>query len=337
VLTLLTGAATAALLTVTSATAAPLDRPGDVGTLLAADVFIKDHPSDVGLQPHAYDPLWESPDIKVCHTAAGCSSSQNPIVGQRNYVFVNLNTPGPYGGTDTEEGYLEVWRTVPGGGAIWPGGWTQIGWKAVPVASPGVTTVVIPWDNVPGPGHYCLVARWVSPNDPMNFEGPDININTRHNNNIAWRNVDTVLVSAGGLAQVRPFAIGNTTPRVTRNTLAFTEVGAPLRTAGGRLVADLGTTIYQRWVQGGKAGKGIRDLGRNQIEIVEPGQASLDNVILNPHERLTLSLSFTATTVTKEPMAVRVTQFGPDNTGAERADLGGVRYDVTVGQRASNR
>ncbi|MEU4570282.1 hypothetical protein [Micromonospora sp. NPDC023956] len=334
VLTLLTAAATTLLLSVTSATAAPLDRSGDAGTQATpVDVWMKDHADDTGLQPHSLNPIWASPDIKVCPTAVECSVSQNPRVGQRNYIFVKLRNPGPYGSPVLEEGYLEVWRTNPGGGAIWPDHWTQIGWRTVPVAAPGVTTAIIPWDNVPGPGHFCLVARWVSFNDPILVEGPDININTRYNNNIAWRNVDSVALTAGGLAQVRPFNIGNTVKRVTRNSVVFSEEGAPLRAAGGRLVADLGSTLYQRWVQGGKVGKGVRDLGRNQIEIVEPAQASLDNLTLNPGERLALSLSFSATTAVREPIAVNVTQFGPDNSGAENADLGGVRYDITVGQR----
>ncbi|MFY1702049.1 hypothetical protein ACN28G_09975 [Micromonospora sp. WMMA1923] len=344
VFVMLTGAALATLLSVTSAGAVPAlrpaaDRPGTLaaadrpGTLATADVYLKDTPADVGLQPHALNPLWESADIKVCHTAVECATSQNPIVGVTNYIFVKLRNPGPYGSGQTEEGTIHVYRTTPGGGGAWPGDWTEIVWTAVSVPA-GVTTVVLPWDDVPGPGHFCLVARWVSDNDPMVAEGPDIGVNTRNNNNVTWRNVNSVALGAGGTAQVRPFAIGNTLPRATRNSLVFSEVGAPLRVAGGRLVADLGPTLFERWVKGGRAGKGIREVGRNQVEIVEPGQASLDNLTLEPKERIAFSLSFSATTVTKEKIALRVTQIGPDTSGAERADLGGVRYDITVGQRA---
>ncbi|MEV0329159.1 hypothetical protein AB0H63_22335 [Micromonospora echinospora] len=333
VLTLVTGAATALLLSVTSATAAPLDQPDDSGILAEpVDVYMKDHPSDVGMQPHSFGPLHESPDIKVCPTAEECATSQNPIVGQRNYIFVTLRNPGPYGTGATETGRIEVYRSTPGGSAAWRSDWTQIGWMQVPVYA-GSTTVTIPWDNVPGPGHFCLATRWVSPNDPMTFEAPEISVSALHNNNIAWRNVDSVELVAGGQAQIRPYSIRNALTWANRNSLVFSQVGAPLNTAGGRLVADLGPTLYQRWLQGGKAGKGIRDVGRNQIEIVEPGQASLDNLMLNANEKLALSLSFTATTVTKEPIAVRVTQFGPNSLGAERADLGGVRYDVKVAAR----
>ena len=74
----------------------------------------------------------------------------------------------------------------------------------------GVTTVMIPWTGVPGPGHFCLMARWVSSTDPMVGEGPDIGPNTRNNNNVAWRNVDSVNPTPGSGRSVRPFAIGNT-------------------------------------------------------------------------------------------------------------------------------
>ncbi|WP_326552131.1 hypothetical protein [Micromonospora sp. NBC_01813] len=326
-------AAMALLLPVTSATAAALDRSTGGGAVTtAADVWMMDNSSDVGLQPHNLGSIWQSPDIKVCNTAVECAVSQNPIIGQTNYIFVKLRNPGPYGNSVTEQGELHVYRTTPGGGASWPTHWTEIGWTSVSVA-PGVTTVTIPWTGVPGPGHFCLLTRWVSANDPMTVEGPDTPQNTRNNNNIAWRNVNSVALPGNGQTEERPFAIGNVLREPTRNSVVFAEDGAPLRTAGGRLVVDLGPTLFARWVEGGKAGKGIREVGRNQVEIVEPGQASLDNLTLRGNERLTMRLLFSATTPTDKPIAVLVTQVGPDITGKERADLGGVRYDVTVGKR----
>lgn len=332
-LALVTAAAVALLLPVTSAGAAALDRSTDSGAAgTAADVYMMDNSSDVGLQPHNIGSIWQSPDIKVCNTAVECAVSQNPIIGQTNYIFVKLRNPGPYGNPVTEQGELHVYRTTPGGGASWPTDWTEIGWTSVSVA-PGITTVTIPWNGVPGPGHFCLLTRWVSANDPMTVEGPDTPQNTRNNNNIAWRNVDSVALAPNGPTEVRPFAIGNVLREPTRNSVVFNEDGAPLRTAGGRLVVDLGPTLFARWVEGGMAGKGIREAGRNRVEIVDPGQASLDNLMLRGNERLTMRLLFTATKPVEKPIAVLVTQFGPDIDGSDRADLGGVRYDVTVGKQ----
>lgn len=328
---MLTGAALATLLSVTSASAAPLDRSGDVGvSATPVDVWMKDFPDDVGLQPHGNPTIWMSPDIKVCNTAVDCAwPGHSPIVGERNYIHVTLRNPGPYGSGAMEEGQLYVYWSDPGAGTAWTDDWNEIGWMTVPVYA-GTTKVVIPWDDVPGPGHFCLLARWVSPNDPMTFEGPETSVNTQYNNNIAWRNVDTIEVEAGAATENLPYTIGNPLDRANRNSLVFTEVGAPLRAAGGRLVVNLGPTLYQRWVEGGKVGKAVRDLGRYQLEILDPATARLDNLTLMAKEKLKFSLNFTATTPIKERIGVRLTQFGPDSTGAQFTDRGGVHYEVTV-------
>ncbi|MEU3457366.1 hypothetical protein ABZ671_27745 [Micromonospora sp. NPDC006766] len=325
----LTGAALAALLTVTSAGAA---QPQEKTAAAArTDVYIRDVAADVGLQPHSYDPLWQSPDIKVCHTAVECAVSQNPIVGVTNYIFVKLRNPGPYG-SGTSTGVLKVYRTTPGGGAVWPTHWTQIGATSV-IAPAGTTTVTIPWTGVPGPGHFCLLARWESPTDPMNFEGPDIGINTRYNNNIAWRNVDSVRFILGGPPIIRPFAIGNSLAVPTKNDLVFTQPKeGGLQSIGGRVVVDLGQTLFERWQAGGKVGTGVREVGKTQLEIVDLSKGSLGNLLLNPGERIEFSLLFSAAAATDREFALDVTQFGPDTSGAQRTDLGGVEYLISAGK-----
>ncbi|TDC68277.1 hypothetical protein E1193_31265 [Micromonospora sp. KC606] len=327
----LTGAALTAVLAVTSAAAGPVEARLEKAAASRTDVYIRDVGADVGVEPHSFNPLWASSDIKVCPTAVECAVSQNPIVGVTNYIFVKLRNPGPYG-SGTSQGELRIYRTTPGGGAVWPTHWTQI--SAVNVtAFAGTTTVTIPWTGVPGPGHFCLLARWVSPTDPMTFEGPDISTNTRYNNNIAWRNVDSVSLVANGPTQVRPFAIGNSLTVPTRNDLLFTQPTQGFPNVGGRIIADLGPTLFERWRAGGKVGAGVREVGRTQVEIVDPGKASLGNLLLNPGERVEFSLLFSAAVATDQQFVLNVTQFGPDTRGAERTDLGGVQYLMTVGQR----
>ncbi|MFI5927803.1 hypothetical protein ACIA3K_17660 [Micromonospora sp. NPDC051543] len=329
-LAVLTGAALAALLAVTAATAAPGEAPqGKAASAARTDVYIKDVAADTGIQPHSYSPLWASPDIKVCPTAVECAVSQNPIVGVTNYLFVKLRNPGPYG-SGIGSGVLRIYRTTPGGGATWPTHWTQIGAASVTVY-PGVTTVTIPWTGVPGPGHFCLLARWVSPTDPMTFEGPSNSVNTLHNNNIAWRNVDSVRLTPGGPRVVRPFAIGNVTTAETRNDLVFTQPAEQAR--GARVVVDLGPTLFERWEATGKVGTGVRQVGKTEVEIVEPAKASINGLVLKPGERLEFSLAFSTDTVLTKETAFNVTQFGPDADGTEGADLGGVQYLLGGEQR----
>ncbi|MBB5830077.1 hypothetical protein [Micromonospora carbonacea] len=328
-LAVLTGAALAGLLAVTAAAAAPGEAPQEKAAAAArTDVYIKDVTADTGVQPHSYSPLWASPDIKVCPTAVECAVSQNPIVGVTNYLFVKLRNNGPYG-SGIDNGVLRIYRTTPGGGATWPTHWTQIGAASVTVY-PGVTTVTIPWTGVPGPGHFCLLARWVSPTDPMTFEGPSNSVNTLHNNNIAWRNVTSVRLTPGGPRVVRPFAIGNVTALETKNDVVFTQPAEPVR--GARVFVDLGQTLFERWQATGKVGTGVRQVGQTELEIVDPAKASINGLVLKPGERLEFSLAFSADAALAKGATLNVTQFGPDADGTARADLGGVQYLLENGQ-----
>ncbi|GIJ31506.1 hypothetical protein [Micromonospora sediminimaris] len=320
------GAALTGLLTTGAAAAVPVGHGSDRATPVArTDVHIRDVAADTGVQPHSLDPLWASPDIKVCPTAVECAVSQNPVVGATNYIFVKLRNPGP-SGSGSVNGVLQVYRTTPGGGAVWPIHWTRIGAASV-AAAPGVTTVTIPWKGVPGPGHFCLLARWVSNSDPMTVEGPDISTNTRSNNNLAWRNVDSVQLTPGAGPTVRPFAIGNSLTVPSRNEVLFVAA-EPLQNIGGRVIVDLGQDLFERWRAGGAVGTGVRPIGRTQVEIVDTTWASLGNLLLQPGERAQFSLIFTAQAESDGEMCLAVVQLGPDSSGT-MSDLGGVQYLIT--------
>lgn len=335
----LLGSVLAALLTITTAGAASgAYQSGAVGaeetgagTLGGTDVWMKDNASDVGVQPYTVGSMYTSPDIKVCPTPVECASSQNPIVGVTNYIFVTLRNPGPYG-SGTATGTLFMYRTSPGGGSAWPADWTFIGGAGATVPA-GTTTVMVPWVGVPGPGHFCLLARWVSTTDPMVPEGAVTTTNTRNNNNIAWRNVNSVPLPPTGDPESRPFTIGNALGVDTRNDIVFTQVGGkPFREVGGQVIVDLGQALFERWRRGGAAGANVRPVGGTQVEILDPAKASLNNLVLGAGERFTFQLSFSAKVASREPFLLNVAQFGPDGTGAERTDLGGVQYQITVGQ-----
>ncbi|MEV0732510.1 hypothetical protein [Polymorphospora sp. NPDC050346] len=205
---LLAGVAVAGLLGATAAAAPPDATPDRLMTV--TDVWMRDVSGDVGLQPHSGSPIWASPDLKICPTAVGCFSSVSPVVGGTNHIVTTLRNPGPYGeGTDT--GTLAFYRSSPSGSLVWPTAWTFVTSVIVTVPTGG-TTVSVPWISVPGPGHFSLIAVWRSLNDPLSPLTPDILTNVRNNNNIVWRDLDSVaLLAGGGLGAKHPPATVHTT------------------------------------------------------------------------------------------------------------------------------
>ncbi|MFI1197166.1 hypothetical protein ACH4T9_28455 [Micromonospora sp. NPDC020750] len=185
---LLAGTALASLLAATATAAPPAVKPDRA--MAVTDVWMRDVASDVGLQPHMYNPIWASPDIKVCPMVPPCATSGNAIVGVTNYISVTLRNPGPYG-SGIDSGALRIYRTSPGGGMAWPADLTWVATVSV-VVPPGATTVVVSWGAVPGPGNFSLLAVWESPDDPLPLLTPDLQVNVRYNNNIAWRALQSV-------------------------------------------------------------------------------------------------------------------------------------------------
>lgn len=94
---MLLGSALAVVLTVTSAGAADAQSDGVPGAARPegsgggihsrSDVYIRDDPFDTGHEPSVGSP-YLSPDIEVCRTSTECTTSQDPVVGGTNWVFV---------------------------------------------------------------------------------------------------------------------------------------------------------------------------------------------------------------------------------------------------------
>lgn len=292
--------------------------PAASATPYYRDVYMRDNFGDVGSEPSTGS-IYTSPDIKVCWTPVPCAVSKNPKVGVTNYVFVTLRRKaGAFGNVD---GNLVLYRSNLGGGTAWPGAWAFIGsaGTSVPVAG---TTVMITWPgwNVPGPGHFCLLARWVSPNaDPMTFpEFANTQANAQNNNNIAWRNVNSVRVFP-----LRPYwvsyTIGNPNPFDGRQSLILEQ---PERQFAGRVTIDLGQELAARWRAAGQKGAGLKQVGETQFQIVEPKFARLDGLALKGEERIEIGLTF-ETDVEAEPAVLQVRQV--DEQGG---DLGGAEYRI---------
>ncbi|MEU5694709.1 vWA domain-containing protein [Actinosynnema sp. NPDC020468] len=288
------------------------------------DVFIKDTAGDNGTEPSTNPVLWASPDIKVCPTTADCGvNGITPAGGQNVYIHVRLNNNGPYG-SGPGTGSVKLYFANASGSIPWQSAWTYIGQQTLTVPA-GVTVAKIPWNNVPGPGHFCLVARWVSATDPMSVaETTDIGLNTANNNNIAWRNY--IITHTVPTKPVKSwFTLGNGTGRTIKGDLVFRGGEKPLQATGGRLVVDLGPKLFDLWRQGGAQADGVKQVGETSVEIADPRQSALHGLLINPDDQYQVELTFTPGAQTEPGAYVTTVQ-----QYSEGRDIGGVAYEVNV-------
>jgi hypothetical protein len=157
-------------------------------------------------------------------------------------------------------------------------------------------------------------------------EGGNTVTNTKNNNNIAWRNVSVVGLDFLKLPKlVEPFTIRDPGPETLITDLVITQPDRAF-VEGNRLIVDLGPTLAARWKAAGSPGVGVRQVGETQVEIVDPREARIQNLPLGPQEDQLTRLLFMAGSAGGGRYVVNVWQ--TDNGGA---DIGGTRFDVTVG------
>jgi hypothetical protein len=281
---------------------------------LGGDVRIQDHPEDVGLEPHALTPLWNSPAIQV--------------VG--SHVFVTLRNDGPgVFPPQAATGALHVYSAPAGGSLKWgqlQGDWVELGVVQGLQLAPGeVREVGVPWQGLPPPGHYSLLARWVSSGDPMSFpeeEGSLTAANARNNNNIAWRSV-TVLSALPGQASTGQFVLR----RVSEPEVAVVfHPGEGSRVFPGRIVVDLGPW-FEPWRAAGACGWGILDqVGDTAVAISPEGAGFQGLPLASGSSEAVLSLSFLSEERAEEgAYTFRALQYTP-----EYGDVGGTEYQLHV-------
>lgn len=292
--------------------------PASATTDSASDVYMRDNTSDTGLEPSS-PPLFSSPDIRVCNTAVMCATDDTLVAGNDAYVFVTLRNPGPYG-QGTGHGTLKLYYTNSGTSAVWPSQWTEF--ASVGLTISATTTIPVHWASVPSYTHFCLLARWVSAEDPMFPEGPSTWTNTQNNNNIAWHNVNAV-VARLRIPVLRPIVFGNDGPDPDPiiSDLVFRQpkpfVGA------GRLLVDLGPDLAARWRATGQKGFGVRQVGETQVEIVSAQEARISGIQFKFGEQVAAQLTFVANQGGQ--FVVDVTQ-----TNTRGVETGGVEYRIVA-------
>lgn len=300
------------------------------------NVWMKDTWNDTGQEPDpntASQAMCISPYIWLRNTQDPSFLNQhqheNPVDGQNCWSYLKLIN----GGATAVTGTLEVYYASASVSLTWPSGWTSIGTSAVTIAANSNTVVEIPWNTVPAEGHYCLVARWNSPADPMHAtETSDIGYNTRQNNNIIWRNVNIVPLSPDLDRSIAAFEVRNLYGKPV--TLKFSDDALFPKHAfieSGEIYIVLEGSLYEQWQKGGSRGKGIKADGA-KIRLTE-AVATLDNIMIGRQDKARVTIEFVRNKTTiPDDYTFNVRQLVPvvneerQTTGMK--DVGGVTYEI---------
>jgi hypothetical protein len=318
------------------------------------DLYVEDTPynytgaPDLGREPDpnmTAQPMWMSRSIWVhqdyTQPLGTFQTHQNPRYGQTNCIMVNV---GNRGGGIVNNAQLKVYVANASLGLAWPSGWTLIGTYTLPAIDPGASHIAqVLW--VPqGTGHYCLLARIVSDEDPMAVaEIASISANVRANNNLAWRNVNVVnlLTSTGHSSQVRLKPVrghvqpvqapgearhpGEKAPRQPLTVVCRTE--AIFHEGEGQAILNLGPW-FKRWQEAGGRGQGITVVGDTSVRITNT-LARLEGLPMDEDEEAIINL----VVLGPHPLPIAETHHVCHLELAEEIDgeeVGGVSYGVTM-------
>jgi hypothetical protein len=283
--------------------------------------------------------MWMSRDIWV-HQVWGQPAEtylthQNPRYGQTNAILVNVSNRGQ---GVVQGAKLKVYVANASLGLSWPSGWTLIDTYELPGIEPGASHIAqVAWKPA-GTGHYCLLARIVSEDDPMTTaETSNISANVRANNNLAWRNVNVVnlTLTTGQSAEVRVKPVhnkprpetppGEKPPRQPVTVQCKTE--AIFHEGAGEATLHLGPW-FKRWQDAGGRGQGFEHIGDNAIRCTNT-LVRLEDIPMDDDEEAIINLVVKA----PHPMPIAGTEHTCHVELTEEIDgeaVGGVNYGVLV-------
>jgi hypothetical protein len=302
----------------------------------AADVWIKDGINDTGAEPSppgSCGGWWCSEDIVITQNDSATTglgqplpTHQNPEVGQDNFAYVLVRNRGTQPANNVR---VNLYLTPAATGLSWPGDWELIGSSTIPELPASQTYLIEPvaWEP-PAIGHYCMVARLVTTQDPMTVpENSDITHNTRENNNIAWRNLNIVDLLPNSVADI-DFIIRNISPTNTTARLvlhATNPQGKPIA------INDQTNKLILEWpdtlpINGSLEGFFVRDDGVS-AEVIGK-DATINEIEMSGHEEHSLTLSFDTIALSHDELPkgylLHVVQYADDGT----EPIGGITYQV---------
>jgi hypothetical protein len=308
-----------------------------------SNVWMRDTWDDAGEQPDSRtvsQNMWESPYIWVRNSQDPNFDQQhrhqNPLFGATNYVYVKLHN----GATTPQSGQLEIYWADASTNLSWPSGWTLLG--SINVSGLGGRSTRIleqQWTNLPGTGHFCLLARWNSAADPMAVtETTDINANVRANNNLVWKNVNIVSAGADETADF------NFNLHTSPGTHSLTVGPTPDERNGsfllyGTVRIRLPQAVLNSWVANGRRGTGISfDAATGIITVTDPIGGRLDGFAVQGAAAVypvTITVTRPAQTPTRafhlQANELGATQVPNPDVVVSDADLrllGGVTYEL---------
>ncbi len=186
-----------------------------------ADIHIKDNPADTGIVPFTAGPFWNSSDIVVRQNDDGIFAYEPAKQGQKNYIYVRVTNRGP---ADARNVNVSV-RAVPFVSTefVHPADWTTVdathieptdllaSWTTLPSGatvdakfrlSKEQVDFLYGWES--SGWHPCLLAQAQCDND----YGTAVGLHSWENNDLAQRNISTVLATSGSSVSF-PFVAGH--------------------------------------------------------------------------------------------------------------------------------
>jgi hypothetical protein len=289
-----------------------------VPNLDAIDLYIKDNDLDNGTGASS-DPIYISPDVCIRISPNDNDMYDDYIDWSQSkdsvFVKVKIRNRGTAPSLGTEK--LMVYWAKSGAGQDWPNPWqgllvtgyTDLWWGkplgevSIPPINPGedAPPINIPWYDIPDPAryraanitepqHFCLLARIVASNDPMQVPEQinQLPNNVRYNNNVAWKNIAIMGRAAtnGGGEPIDPVDPIDPNPGISEDcdlmktignavsVANYTEISqsynivfsvpqdetGTLITEEGNVFISLNDRLYDKWVAGGKQGTGFNEI-----------------------------------------------------------------------------
>jgi hypothetical protein len=263
-------------------------QPGD------GDLYIKDSSLDDGSVPTS-PPWWVSPDIWV-RNDGDCTqtSHQNPIAGTPTTICVRVRNRMA---TTMHNIRVDVFWGSAALGFAWPGGWSIAASAHIASLAGGAEAVrAVPWNTPNLTGHFCLLVRADSPDDPVGsgFDTVAPSSDVQNNNNISMKNVNIVafpevtecgFTSAEEDTDVIYLDVVNTKNSPATIDVVFDSDDFPL--GSGEIVVEPGG-LFGRWT----SLVNFDEVGTTLVPAAFP--ASMEGITMAPYETEGITLTITA-------------------------------------------